>query len=599
MDAEKSSLYAVVEIGKTIEALPVLSSTKSHYVLASGAGMRQSKVERRKVFFVTQTPLGRQDVKKAFSEARQMEYGSLWEASSVANTLDGMATCLKGVSDDMARLLVACAYFGERPLFAARAGELFTPIPAGKAERIIQSKREILELNKQDAALMARIGEGDLSMVKESDIDPILFEKGFRLGRIIERHGAKTREDKVALLLRSGLLSSEFDYHRRSVIHELIVHPSASPALDGAGSPPPALDNLNPVSCDQEGTTEIDDAISIEREGDDSVTLRAHLCSPICRILPGGDLDALAQERMSTVYMPQEKCTMLPADVCRELTLAEGQERAVITVGVKMNIKTGKCTDLEPGFETARIARNSYFRGFSNSANLADLGVQGENEANVIVEILRRHREAPSNPLRRRCGIHIGEDGNVKVEGGVSGLAEDIVSEMMILSNSRLARFAYEGHVPLIYRGKGCSALAPKRHPEVGHDVYGWFSSPLRRYVDLVNQRQIASLLGNGPDIEPLSKQKLSEIAETFDRRYAQIMLAQRNLERFWTLRHVKQESESVWDAQVVRDDVVMIGALQLRGKLAGSRRAQGDRLKVRAEEIDLISLSVKFAEVQ
>jgi exoribonuclease R len=82
------------------------------------------------------------------------------------------------------------------------------------------------------------------------------------------------------------------------------------------------------------------------------------------------------------------------------------------------------------------------------------------------------------------------------------------VAELMIAANSTWGKALAEAGIPALYRaqtgGKVRMTTAAAPHEGLGVDCYAWSSSPLRRYVDLVNQWQlIAWLKGEAPPSRP------------------------------------------------------------------------------------------------
>jgi exoribonuclease-2 len=109
-------------------------------------------------------------------------------------------------------------------------------------------------------------------------------------------------------------------------------------------------------------------------------------------------------------------------------------------------------------------------------------------------------------------------------------------------------------------------------HEGLGVAQYAWSSSPLRRYVDLVNQRQlIAFIRGETPPFQKRVRDslgKLNEITKRFDLTYDAYNEFQRNLERYWCLRYLEQEGIAQFEGNLIRDELVRANALPLIVKL-------------------------------
>ena len=76
--------------------------------------------------------------------------------------------------------------------------------------------------------------------------------------------------------------------------------------------------DVQAFSIDDATTTEIDDAFSVTKVTvDDQITYRVgiHIAAPGLAIQRGGELDGIGRQRLSTVYYPGGKITMLPDEV--------------------------------------------------------------------------------------------------------------------------------------------------------------------------------------------------------------------------------------------------------------------------------------------
>ena len=169
-----------------------------------------------------------------------------------------------------------------------------------------------------------------------------------------------------------------------------------------------------------------------------------------------------------------------------------------------------------------------------------------------------------------------------------------IVAEAMILANRSWGLWLAELGVPGIYRSQASMAPGVKGVP-----AYAWSTSPLRRYVDLVNQWQIIACARHGATAALAAPFKpkdaeLFSIISAFDAAYGAYNSYQASIERFWTLRHLQQQGISELTATVIKDDLVRADTLPLVLPAAGAQGlARGAPVRVRLGQIDEITLSV------
>jgi exoribonuclease-2 len=128
-----------------------------------------------------------------------------------------------------------------------------------------------------------------------------------------------------------------------------------------------------------------------------------------------------------------------------------------------------------------------------------------------------------------------------------------------------------------------------------------WTTSPLRRYLDLVNQRQLLAVLAGEKPPFGQNDAELFSIISAFEARYAAYLEFQQRMERYWCLRWVRQEGLRRADAVAVRDDLVRLADAPLYFRLAGLPTiAPGRRIVVEllaTDEVDL-SIEARFVEL-
>jgi exoribonuclease-2 len=207
-------------------------------------------------------------------------------------------------------------------------------------------------------------------------------------------------------------------------------------------------------------------------------------------------------------------------------------------------------------------------------------------------------------------------NGTESVEIGVRARGSSldlIVAEAMILANSAWGGWLAELGLPGIYRSQ--ASLAPgikvrmgtKALPHAGMGVpqYTWATSPLRRYVDLVNQWQIIACARHGrtaalaAPFKPKDAQLFS-IISGFESAYAAYNGFQNGIERFWTLRYLQQNATTELTATVMKEGLVRADDLPLVFKALGCENLpRGSHVRVRITGMDEMTLDVHAALVE
>jgi exoribonuclease-2 len=446
----------------------------------------------------------------------------------------------------------------------------------------------------------------------------------------------------LELLERAGAIDSPYQFHWRRFLFENFPKGTSFPALQAQpiADDLPLADGVQAFSIDDSQTTEIDDALSVQGLGTGTVTVGVHIAAPGLALAPGGAVDQVARARMSTVYMPGHKITMLPDDIVAAYTLTEGRDCPAVSLYARFDEQTLELQGTETRLERVPIVANlrhdqldeGITERWLDDAAAADTSVP-EAAANLRAPLsflfrLARELKARREVVRGKPESFNRPDYNFRLLGGEGeptgaeqvaittrrrGAPLDlIVSEAMILANSSWGGWLAELGVPGLYRSQ--AALAPgikvrmgtKSLPHAGLGVksYAWSTSPLRRYTDLVNQWQIiaAARHGNTAALAAPFKPKdadLFSILSGFDAAYATYNAYQGGMERFWTLKYLQQQGIAELDATIVKDQpnamLVRADSLPLVFPVIGAQGLpRGARVRVALGDIDEIALDVR-----
>jgi len=449
----------------------------------------------------------------------------------------------------------------------------------------------------------------------------------------------RSHKAPLDLLQAAGAITSAYQFHWKRFLFENFPN-----SKDGAGFPaltaPEIKDELalspaQAFSIDDSQTTEIDDALSVQGLGTGTVTFGVHIAAPGLAIQPDSAVDKVARDRLSTVYMPGWKLTMLPDEVVQAYTLIEGRDCPAVSIYFTMDEATFEIKSRETKLERVHIAAN--LRHDKLDGIVTDATLSGEAPADYafapelaftwrLAKHLKAQREVvrgkPENFNRPDYNFRlVGErmeapNGTESVEIGVRARGSSldlIVAEAMILANSAWGGWLAELGLPGIYRSQ--ASLAPgikvrmgtKALPHAGMGVaqYTWATSPLRRYVDLVNQWQIIACARHGrtaalaAPFKPKDAQLFS-IISGFEAAYAAYNGFQNGIERFWTLRWLQQNATTELTATVMKEGLVRADDLPLVFKALGCENLpRGSHVKVRITGLDEMTLDVHATLVE
>ncbi|HEC85662.1 MAG TPA: RNB domain-containing ribonuclease [Thioploca sp.] len=321
-------------------------------------------------------------------------------------------------------------------------------------------------------------------------------------------------------------------------------------------------------SIDDEETREVDDALAIEREGL-CWKISIAIAEPASVIQRGDILDREAMRRGTTVYLPTQTVLMLPEHIsCNIASLTARQVRSSLVIRVWMD-EQGKITDSRISREAIQVLRRLHY---SDADTLLSLGE--DETAQHLRDLLTcaKHLQAKRiahgalNLQRPEYKISVDNDNMTVTMIDKDSPSRLLVAEMMILANGIAAKYAVRHQVPLIYRvqdpplepitqetlaeplgfhkirkllGRSSLSLQPSGHSGLGLSMYTQLTSPLRRFADLVMQRQLMAHLVD--EELPYDKEELLKVLETAERTSRQSRQIENEAKRRWLMQYLKQ----------------------------------------------------------
>jgi exoribonuclease-2 len=469
------------------------------------------------------------------------------------------------------------------------------------------------EKKRQQAELQAQYTDELTAFRLPSDFNDKLQQILYKPDRntlevkALEAACALTHLSVAHLLHRCGAIPSTHDYHFNHFLFENFPKGTGFPEVDVASYPELPRASINAFSIDDATTTEIDDAFSLVHLANGNWQVGIHIAVPALGVLPNTLVDEVAAQRLSTVYMPGNKITMLPDNVVQAFTLCADKVCPALSLYIEINETSFEILKSDSRLECLHIAanlRHDSLEPLFNEATIAAGKTDYEyaNELTVLwnfankLEILRG-KSADNNTQQIDYNFYV-ENDHITISNRLRGSPIDkLVSELMILVNSSWGKLLADNDVAGIYRtqnnGKVKMSTVASPHQGLGVAQYMWSSSPLRRYVDLVNQRQIISLLRNEDPVYDKNDTQLFAILRDFDAAYTLYNDFQRQMERYWCLRWLLQEKVQQSEVLILRENLVRFSNIPLVGRIPSLPELPANsRAVLEIGEIDLLDLN-------
>lgn len=439
----------------------------------------------------------------------------------------------------------------------------------------------------------------------------------------------------LTLLLQAGAIGNAYEFHWQRFLFEHFPKGTgfAEVAVPSLVDDLPLAD-VQAFSIDDSQTTEIDDALSVQGLGSGCVTLGIHIAAPALSIAPDSALDQIARQRLSTVYMPGHKITMLPDAVVQAFTLQAGHDCPAVSLYVRIDEGSLTVIDSHTRLERVPIADN--LRHDQIDHIVTEAWLQGEPHPDTPPSAQRwqaelawlhglaKHLKAAREVVRGKPETFNRPDHTFKLDGVgdhgpqgdetvVMGLRQRgapldlIVAEAMIVANSTWGQWLAQCGVPGIYRSQASLAPGIKvrmgaralPHAGIGVPAYAWSTSPLRRYVDMVNQWQIIACARHGATAALVAPFKpkdanLLAVIGAFDAAHGAYNDFQRGMERYWTLKYLEQNGITELDTTLIKEQLVRADTLPLVMPVMGADNwPRGAQARVRLGRSDLMALEV------
>lgn len=628
-------MYLFFEEGSEIKVATLLGQQGESWQAELLDGKR-AKVKNRHLLLQFTQPDPTQFLHNAQSLAQDIDLSFLWECAS---------------EEEFYFVDLAREYFGERASLEEQAALVLAlhnaPIYFRRKGYGRFQRAPVEQLQAALAALERKKAQAKLQQEYESMLIAMQLPQAFRGKELallikpdknsiefkaLDAAARATHMSPMQLLVKVGGISSPLALHENLFLAQHFPQGQHFPAI-----PLPKMTYDLPLaavkafSIDDIETTEIDDAVSVTAVSPGVWQIGIHIAAPGLGIERGDALDNIARTRLSTVYCPGQKITMLPESVIDIFTLKAGHTCPALSLYCLVDENTWEIQQSETRIENIFIEHNlrrNQLDDIITAKNLTDTA-SVDFPCKAAFQVLwpfvnhlyeRRQKVRITNGLKPEISgrsdysyyLDKQQDGEVKVNI-VPRLRDTpldkIVAELMILVNSTWGKLLADANIPAIYRvQRGWGAMRtrmqthPAPHEGLGVEQYAWSTSPLRRYVDLVNQWQIMGIVQHGITAKmavPFQPKdiELAVIASDFDATYAEYARHQQSMERYWCLRWLQQEHRLQVSGLVVKDNTVRLNEIPLMLTLSTvaqqSTLSRGDSVLLDITHIDEVELTV------
>ena len=619
-------MHVLYEESGNFKAARIVSRSDSTMQVESESGKR-SKIKSANVLFEFESPEPPELLKQAELQAADIEIDFLWEctpqeefeAISFAEEYYGHVPSAVEKAALIFALNSAPAYFHRRGKGRYRPAPpdiLAAALAAIEKKRLQAEQQQRWTEQLVAGELPPEIGAVALTLLTKPD-------KNSNEWKAFAAAVEQKQTTPEQLLLAVGAWPHALALHQARF---LAINFPKGTDFPPVATPPEAEDlpmaDVVAYSMDDSLTFEVDDAISVTPLGDDVIRLGIHIAAPALGIDRDGELDRMARARMSTVYTPGHKIPMLPGELISAYSLDEGKVRPTVSLYVDANLSTGEILGNETRLERIRVAEN-----LRHDRLDSDITLEALNDPTVAVPYsdwvrplwrLTQHLSAQRDAVRGKVennsrveytflldGPHDDPDTPVRlVPRRRDAPLDRIIAELMILANNLWGGLLAQHGVPGIYRSQQAGRVRMSTHAlpheAIGVPYYAWSTSPLRRYVDLVNQRQIIATARHGVSARLAAPFKpkdadLFAIIGAFDAQYAAWGEYQNALERYWVLRWLQQQNLRVVEATVLRDDLVRLDNAPLVTRVGGMPAFErGQKVTIELLSFDELGLEVE-----
>ncbi|MFP3927649.1 MAG: ribonuclease catalytic domain-containing protein [Desulfobacteraceae bacterium] len=499
----------------------------------------------------------------------------------------------EGATDDHISALVR-ALFEDKVHFKLKEGR-FVPNTEERIEQILAERDEEARKERilsQGAEWIRGVLEGDPSPAPSCADEVVDLLTGLALygneageykfaRELLTRAGCSNPAEARKILVALGVWDEDEDLDilrlqiRKEFDNDLLIWARRLKDSEPDRTGREDLRHLEAFTIDGPATRDYDDALSLDhRQG--VLEVGVHISDVAGLVPPESPLDLEAGRRASSLYLPRQHIPMIPQELSQDtLSLRQDCDRPAVSLICRLDT-AGELLDYRFVPSLVRVKRQLTYSEV-NEQYTKDPMLAEMHRLSMALKQRRLERGAVDLSLPE-ISIRVDDDGTVSLQMIPQDTpARMMVAEFMILYNWLAAKLSKDMRLPILYRGQGEPAerlepdgmdyifyvfmqrrklqpmlidTEPSPHAGLGVDAYTNVSSPIRRYLDLVVQRQIRSALLNEP--APYDEKTLEKIRMSVDAGLRDIAKVRRNRTRYWIQKYLMQNREEAREAMVL-----------------------------------------------
>ena len=384
------------------------------------------------------------------------------------------------------------------------------------------------------------------------------LESTHNIFRILVQLGEFDENENIELLRYP--ISTDFKEkvltHTAQIINSDLIGTAAATRRD--------LSTMPLMTIDGQGTLDFDDAISIEEMGD-AFRLGVHIVDVGHFIKKWDVVDREASRRGSSIYMPDQKISMLPQSMAEGLcSLKAGELRPAISVVIELNPQ-GDVLSYEIAPSLIKVRHQLTYYDVNSAAD-------DNPQILILLDIAKKFRQRRLNNgavqiTVPEISVWVNENKEVSVnQVNRESPGRMLVSELMIMANWLMAKYLKDRRLPAIFRSQReprerlyknnagtlfqnwmqrrllsrfVLSAKPEAHSGLGLDAYITATSPIRKYSDLINQRQIRASLGLE---SAYTDDQINDIINALELPMNHVGRFQYTRHRYWLLKYLENQ---------------------------------------------------------